>query len=457
MQKDSKLLIQAAKVRSSQFHPYLSSAVFSMRMIPTTECPTMGVDAKWNCYYNPETIDQWSVEVIATVIEHEVWHLLRNHHARRPAFGPSGIKLTNKVAKRIWNQATDCEINDDLARAAHYKLPECAIFPSSFNLEENKLAEWYYNNIPIQNALASSGEEEDEENEDDGDGVEGQGEGKGKPDENNETKSGDGGGASGEDKQKEKKEGAGSGESKDKKGKPQQFGGSSADGQPRRWETAEEHITPVEKELIKKRVARDIKRNNSRGDVPVGQARWADETLRVSVVPWNKELNSILKGHMAGLSENTDITYARQSRRQEVYGDVIMPGNFSFVPKIVIVVDTSASVSDDMLSQALTEIHHVLRASDGMNVTVMSCDAAVSNVQKVFTRKQVQFAGNGGTDMTVGITAALKLKAHLVVLITDGFTPYPKECPDTKVRWVTVVLNKDGAKPGYGKVVVTDI
>ena len=385
--------IKAAKVRSGHKHPYFTSAIYAMRLQETPEVPTMGVDKDWNCYFNPETVLQWSVEEVSTVLEHEMWHLLRNHHERRPMVGPNQTELTPHQIKELWNVAGDCEINDDLQKTG--TLPGDYCHPKKFNLKEGLLAEEYYDTIPPEKA--------------------------------NKYFPGD---------------------------QENPWGGSCADGVKRTWEKGGEHISPMEKELISKEVARKIKEHTaSRGNMPAGMVRWADDQLREPIIPWNKELASILRGHLASLTGYGDITYARRHRRQSFYGTILRPAPYRLIPQIVVVVDTSGSVSDEMLSQALTEVHHILRANEGIGVTVMSCDAAVANVQKVFSRQQITFKGGGGTDMVAGIMVALEKKPQILILITDGFTPYPEAAPNDSTRFVTLVLAAEGAIPNYGKVV----
>src|SRR5581483_3548523 len=69
--------------------------------------------------WDPKRCDQWSVEEIAAVLIHEVSHLLRNHSTRRDKVS---ARLGDKFSMEKWNDAADCEINDDL-HDARLKLP----------------------------------------------------------------------------------------------------------------------------------------------------------------------------------------------------------------------------------------------------------------------------------------------------------------------------------------------
>ncbi len=60
---------------------------------------------------------------------------------------------------------------------------------------------------------------------------------------------------------------------------------------------------------------------------------------------------------------------------------------------------------------------------------------------------QVELAGGGGTDMGSGIyaAAALRPRPSVVIVLTDGFTPWP-EAPPPAVRIIVGVLC-DGGRP----------
>jgi predicted metal-dependent peptidase len=90
----------------------------------------------------------------------------------------------------------------------------------------------------------------------------------------------------------------------------------------------------------------------------------------------------------------------------------------------------------------------------GDGVTVLSCDAAVHTVARVRRARDAQLGGGGGTDMRVGLAVAAELRPRpdLVVVFTDGWTPWP-ETPPTGAAVVAAILGRDRSElpptPGW--------
>ena len=79
------------------------------------------------------------------------------------------------------------------------------------------------------------------------------------------------------------------------------------------------------------------------------------------------------------------------------------------MPRVAVVVDTSGSMGEDDLAAALAEISGVLKevGVGRERVAALSCDADAHTVHRVTSADQVELLGGGGTDMRVGLTAAL--------------------------------------------------
>ena len=91
-----------------------------------------------------------------------------------------------------------------------------------------------------------------------------------------------------------------------------------------------------------------------------------------------------------------DYTWQRPSRRDHSGETVIRPGMTRPVPDIAVVVDTSASMEDEYLAQALAEIRGILtRVVPGDGIQVFSVDADVASESRVFNARRVELVGGG--------------------------------------------------------------
>lgn len=428
--------VRAARLRAAKDRPYFAKALWALIMKETDKVPfPMAVDKFWRLYHNPALSEQWTVEEMATVLIHEISHLLRDHPGRAEALG---IEFEPGEAFKF-NVAGDMEINDDL-HAERLPMPEGAVLPSTMGFKDGLMAEQYYRLLPqIPQMQRSMGQGQGE--------GEGQGQGQGQGDE----------------------EGDGQGEGENPQGKPMAGGGGSSGGGPQKdWEDGKPNeqspgVSPARGKLLQAKVAEDIKEHvKNRGHVPGDWARWAEEITNPKV-HWTKELNAEVRNAIAWQRGMVDYTYRRPSRRQSAFPEIVQPSMVAPTPNIAVVVDTSGSMSTKMLEQALGEIKGILKATGvGEGVSVLSVDAQVHISKKVFNASKVELQGGGGTDMGKGIEAAagMKPRPDVVITLTDGYTPWPAEAPPFKS--IIVIFAEDGDHgrwdtPDWSKVIYAPI
>ena len=182
-------------------------------------------------------------------------------------------------------------------------------------------------------------------------------------------------------------------------------------------------------EAIRKTVAIEFREHcRTYGNTPGEWGRWVRNILD-PVVPWQQVLHAAVRRGIGWGQGQVDYTYSKISRRQQAVGAVVLPALRRPVPAVAVVIDTSGSIDDGLLSQALGEVRAVLAslAVPDSSVTVLAVDAAVHTVQQVRDVREVQLAGGGGTDMGVGIAGALANRPppQTVIVLTDGYTPWP--------------------------------
>lgn len=216
--------------------------------------------------------------------------------------------------------------------------------------------------------------------------------------------------------------------------------GSGADGC-RRPGDEDGCIDPQQAELLRLGTAAEIQRHAARnpGTVPGGWLRWAESVLP-SRIDWRRVLAAEVRRAVAAVAGKVDYSYRRPSRRAHLDREIVLPTLYRPVPEVAIVCDTSGSMHERLLARALAEVEAVL-ARGGLRqaqVRVLAVDTDVHTALRVSRAAQVRLAGGGGTDMGAGIAAAAALRPRpsIVIVLTDGYTPWPERPP----RGIRVVV-----------------
>ena len=412
-----KDLISAARIRVTNRHPYVAAVLLSLKPVEKPGLGTMAVDASWRLYYDPAKVVEWGVgshghDGVAGVLAHEVWHCLKDHVARKQ----------DREHDR-WNRAADREINDDLVAAgwklpAHDKKTGQPLLPAQIGCKNGDLAEVYYEKEPKEPKQESGGA---------GQAILAPGCG------------GKCGGCAGNPHDFEE---SSQGRSGPAGSAPPTDGGSQITG-----------IDPADQEILRRQVAEAVQAHaKSRGTVPAGLRAWADAELSPAKIDWRRQLANLVRGAIAERSGASDYTYRRPSRRQwgmrKVFGvrAPIMPALRQPLPEVGIVLDTSGSMLGKPLQDALSEVVGIIKAL-GAPCKAWAVDAAVHAAESLVSARDVEKLnkGGGGTDMRVGIALAEKSRVNLIIVLTDGLTPWPNAGEGT-VK-VLAAVTPGGARP----------
>ncbi len=363
--------------------PYLSAALYALVPVATDEVATMATDPAWRLYANPD----WLADANRTAAEvgshlaHHTWHLLADHAGRA-----TDMAVTGWTA-RLWKTASDITVHElvgELPATPDGQLASAA----ALRLPAGRAAEEYYAMLSRLPATPAT------------------------PDRD-----------------------PAAGPEADPATAPQspdRSCGSGCDGLHRAYELPEQAdtggLTTTAADAIRATVAVEFRGSRKRGDVPGQWGRWVEQILD-PLLDWRNVLQAAVRRGLGWVHGNTDYTYTRISRRQSSAGGVVLPALRRPVPRVGVVVDTSGSVDDGLLGQALGEIDGIL-ASLGVadrQVTVLAVDAAVHTVSTVRTAAAIPLAGGGGTDMALGITAAQELRPRVdvIIVLTDGQTGWP--------------------------------
>jgi predicted metal-dependent peptidase len=358
--------VAAARLSAVTRLPYLARALFACSPRAAAGSGTIAVDRAWHIHADPAVMDQLDADQLGRLLIHLAGHLVRDHATRAET---SHVYVDN--ARGQWNRCADAEINDDLL--ADDCVPAVASeLPADLGCDRGGLVEAYYGAATV--------------------------------------------------------------------GERRWDCGSGADAGPRPWDApsngrdAPYGVSPAQCELLRLGVAADIQHQHAQepGTIPAGWFRWA-ETLLPSRTDWRQILAAEIRRAVAAVAGSVDYTYRRPARRARSSPGVVIPSMYRPVPDIAIVCDTSGSMHEQLLARALAEIESLLTKA-GLRTTrtrVLAVDTAVHTVRRVSRARQVELAGGGGTDMGAGIAAAAALRPRpsIVIILTDGFTPWPDRPP----------------------------
>lgn len=274
----------------------------------------------------------------------------------------------NDRNQKVWNIACDAEINDDIE-----SMPPWCVMPQDLGLDNGLCAEEYYDNKTINIDRAT----------------------------------------------------------------PVCGGGSGVTGVAEEWEIGDGDcegdlcgVESFEVESLRDAIARDVidEVQKNPGSVPLGVKLWAEARAegKLPRLSWRRLIKNKLRNIAAGA---TDYSYVRASRRQEPKDKVLLPGKIAYRPTLSVVIDTSGSMSSNATANWIAG---VLRDVIKMRATtkLIDCDAAVHAVRELKNWRDVlKSRGGGGTNMCVGIEKAIEIKSDIILILSDGYTPWPKPWP----------------------------
>ncbi len=196
--------------------------------------------------------------------------------------------------------------------------------------------------------------------------------------------------------------------------------------------------------------------SNSRGLLPAFAQRMLDE-LKEPQTDWRAILNAFVQ------LEINDYSFSPPDRRF-LDSPFFLPdfnewGESNQVSDILFMIDTSGSISDEMMTAAYSEVKGAIDQFDGnLKGWLGFFDAAIYEpvpFESVEELLKIRPAGGGGTDFQIIFEYVHKHMADdppaCIIILTDGYAPFPQE-QLAKVIPVLWLINNDKVDPPWGKV-----
>lgn len=376
--------LSAARLQAVARQPFLATALYALIPTAAPGLGTFAVDDAFRLFVDPAALERWSVDEVAGVLLHEVGHAVRGHGARARRQG-----VHDERARLSWNIAADAEINDDLI-AAGVVLPPVPVVPSTIGAPDGKVVEYYFDRLVRRDLRLPAAFHVD------------------------------------------------CGPAAHGGMLPAQHTTGVAPG-----------LEPFDVVLIQARVAAAIRAETAVVGIGSGPGRrwrhWAAEQVQPRL-DWRQLLRTAVRAGVATVSGLGQPSYGRPARRRQPR--VVLPALVRPLPNVAIIVDTSGSVEDRLLALAFGEIRACLRQLGVRRdlLTLWAVDVESHRVPVGDLRAR-RLPGGGGTDLCAGLRAALAHRPapHLIVVLTDGHTPWPDRPPPC--RTVVALLPSPIAPP----------
>jgi len=370
--------------------PFLGALVLRLPLVEADPkwCHTTATDAR-SFYYNRDYIKALSFEQTKFILAHEALHCALSHFARR-----------EHRHKRRWDLACDFAVNPLLMADGLTPAPDALILDAYKNMTAEEIYPCIQENTdeePMDQHLY----DQDDRPHGSGDRDDGEG-GRG------EEQTNDNG---------------------DIHGQPDAQAGGAPLPPPL--------STPERDSLDKQwqqRLASAAQQAIQAGKLGGSMARMVDHLLQPQL-PWR-----MLLAHYMTRAARNDYSFAHPSRRE---GTAILPGLRSQHIDLLVVLDTSGSISDDDMQEFLSEVN-AIKGQVGARITLHACDEKLAPEGPwIFdpwedVKLPGKLPGGGGTRFTpVFEWADWQDRApDLLVYFTDAKGEFPKIEPSYPVLWL---------------------
>jgi predicted metal-dependent peptidase len=180
-----------------------------------------------------------------------------------------------------------------------------------------------------------------------------------------------------------------------------------------------------------------------------GEQRQVRALRGIYRTPWHVALQRWMEGVSPG-----ERTFTRASRRGAERTDIVMPGRQRYSMLLNVILDTSASMADD-IPMALGAIADFCEATGVDEIRLVQCDTTVTSDEMLSPGELAEYEvkGYGGSDLTAALKSlAEDSRVSAAIVITDGDITYPPDQMPFAVLWAVPGETTSFAPP-YGRVI----
>jgi predicted metal-dependent peptidase len=170
------------------------------------------------------------------------------------------------------------------------------------------------------------------------------------------------------------------------------------------------------------------------GEAPKSIERFFNVTCNAKV-NWRDELR-----HAIDKYAKDDYTLIPPSKKL-LYQGIYLPSNISITFKLVIAIDSSGSIDDELLNTFLSEVDFLMQMVPNYQIDMLVCDEKIHTHKTFYTGDtlDIKVVGYGATDFrpVFEYVDANLDDVQLLLYFTDLDGFFPKESPSFEVKWVS--------------------
>lgn len=396
-------LIDKDRMRLIINNPFFATILLKHKIQERSDIKTACIDGV-NLYYNPIWYNNLNPDQRVTILCHEVLHITNMHHLR-----------SEGRQHMYWNVACDYAINPFLKVSPH-QLPDGCLYDAKY---DGMSSEEIYSKL-LQDSQEDKQEQEDDDQQDDDDDS----------GDNDAPSSGGGGGDTPIDDLYDQSVG-------DVAPHP------NPDGMTKSELESETKIMVKQAMTVAK----------AAGKMPSDIEAHFNKLLQPKV-----DWKSIISRWIEGFSNN-DYSWSRPNPIH-LKNRIILPSLQSDAfADINVAIDTSGSMSDKVLQQAVSEVFAGLSVytennQDDATIKVIYCDSEINKVDIIEHEGQVtKPCGRGGTLFTPVFDHIKSNPPAGLVYITDGYGWDFPDSVNTDVIWLITKCGDSHFKPPFGEVI----
>ena len=146
--------------------------------------------------------------------------------------------------------------------------------------------------------------------------------------------------------------------------------------------------------------------------------------------------------------------------RRFMYRGLYLEGLLADALEVSVCIDTSGSVSDELLTQFMSELQGILRSYPGVKCDLFYADAEIYGPYELSKSDKIpKPKGFGGTSFTPFFdflekqSSSFNLNQKVSIYLTDGYGNFPDYDPKDPVMWVVCKDGLESAAFPFGEVV----